>query len=76
MATQIIKCQHCGKVVPADDPLIALARSGKGESSQHITCECGEEITFWGITAQLREQNTRWHRFVGWVQGIFHRQAA
>ena len=73
MATETIKCPNCGKVVSPDDPLIALARSGEGESTQHITCECGEEITFWGITAQLREQNTRWHRFVSWVRSIFNR---
>lgn len=76
MATEIIKCQHCGKVVAADAPLIALARSGKGKSSQFITCECGEKITFWNITAQLREQNKPWHKLIVWFQGLFNRQAA
>jgi len=76
MKTEIIKCQHCGKVVAADEPLIALARSGKGDSSQFITCECGEKITFWGITAQLRNQNKLWYKLSAWFQGLFHKQAA
>jgi hypothetical protein len=74
MATQVIKCKQCGKVVAADEPLIALARSGQGDSSQFITCECGEKITFWGITAQIREQNKPWYKFIHWVQRMFNKQ--
>ena len=62
-----ITCPHCGKTY-TDDPLIAAAVTGEGDASQFIMCECGERITFWGITAQLREQNTFSQRLRDWFQ--------
>lgn len=76
MATEIIKCPRCGRLVAQDDPLIAQARSGEGDSSQYIECECGAKVTFWSITAQIREQNTRWYQFKHWVRSIFNKRTA
>lgn len=69
-----IKCKHCGKVVAADDPLIAAARNGEGESSQFITCECGQRISFWDVTAQIRDQNKPLQKIIDWVQSLFKEQ--
>ena len=37
-------------------PLITDAVTGEGDASRFIMCECGEILTFWAITVQLREQ--------------------
>jgi hypothetical protein len=65
-----ITCPSCGKII-ADDPLIALAVSGEGQSSQFITCECGERITFWAVTAQLRNQKKFGRRISNWFRNLF-----
>ncbi|MBN2004054.1 MAG: hypothetical protein JXA21_11930 [Anaerolineae bacterium] len=65
-----ITCPHCGKTI-TDDPLIAAAVTGEGLSSQFITCECGGRITFWGATAQLREQKKLNRRIGRWFRGLF-----
>ena len=65
-----ITCPHCGRII-ADDPLIAAAVTGKGEASQAITCECGETISFWAITAQLREQKKLGLRIRNWFRALF-----
>lgn len=69
-----ITCPKCGKTITGD-PLIAAAVTGKGESSQFITCECGEKITFWGITAQLRDQKKLGRRLGNWFQRLFKGQS-
>lgn len=74
MGNQItIICPHCGKTY-ADDPLIADAVTGDGESSRFLTCECGERLTFWAITAQIREQKKLNRRFRDWVKTLLKRQ--
>ncbi len=65
-----ITCPQCGKTI-ADDPLIAAAVTGEGLTSQFITCECGGKITFWAVTAQLREQKKLGRRLNRWFRGIF-----
>ncbi len=42
--------------------------------SEFIVCECGEKITYWKITAQLRKQKTIGRRFQNWVGTLFHKQ--
>jgi len=71
MENQItITCPHCGKTY-TDDPLIADAVTGEGDAARFITCECGQRITFWAITAQLREQKKPGLRFRNWVKALF-----
>lgn len=65
-----ITCPSCGKII-VDDPLIATAVTGEGQTSEYILCECGERITFWAITAQLREQKTIGHRISNWFRSLF-----
>jgi hypothetical protein len=51
-------------------PVIDAAAKGAGQytTAQFVICVCGERISFWAITAQLREQtrpvvNThKWYR--------------
>jgi transcription elongation factor Elf1 len=57
-----ITCSQCKRKI-SNNPLIDAAANkgyvGKDNlGSQFITCECGNNITFWAITAQLRAQNT------------------
>ena len=72
MDNQVI-CPKCGNIIK-NAPLTALAETGEGETAQFITCECGEKITFWAITAQLREQKKFSAKFRTWLKTIFKRQ--
>jgi hypothetical protein len=65
-----ITCPQCGKII-TDDPLIALAVTGKGQASQFIKCECGNQISFWAVTAQLREQKKFGRRVGNWFRSLF-----
>lgn len=66
MENQII-CPRCKKTI-TNDPLIDQAIKGEGASSSFLTCECGERITYWAITAQLRGQKGFLKRIQGWLQ--------
>jgi len=65
-----IICPNCNKKI-SNDPVIDAAASKEGSGARSITCDCGERITFWAITAQLRKQKTRGLRFNNWIQNIF-----
>jgi hypothetical protein len=54
------------------DPLIDAAAKGEDHSlgSQYIVCECGERISFWMITSQLRDQKKPVERFLKWFRNI------
>lgn len=69
MANQIT-CPKCAAVI-TNHPVIDSAANGNGSSSTFIICDCGERITFWAITAQLRQQKAPVKRFQDWVQGLF-----
>ena len=68
-----VTCPECGRII-ANDPLIALAVSGEGQASQFIKCECGNQISFWAVTAQLREQKKFSRRVGDWFRAIFTKQ--
>jgi hypothetical protein len=72
MANQIV-CPHCKKTI-ANNEVIDDAESGKGLDTRSIVCDCGERITYWQITAQLREQRTLTRRLQKWVQSFSHGQ--
>ena len=70
MGSQIV-CPHCGKIL-ASNLIIDEATTGAGSSSRSVICECGEKITYWQITAQLREQNSFSKRFKNWFRDLTH----
>ncbi len=70
MGNQIV-CQNCNATI-SNNSVIDEAATGTGSSAQAISCECGERITYWQITSQLREQKTTGQRFKNWVRSISH----
>jgi hypothetical protein len=64
-----ITCPNCKKTI-TNHPLITYAATGEGSGSQSFNCECGERITYWQITAQLREQKTIGWRFNNWFRAF------
>jgi hypothetical protein len=71
MENQIV-CPNCKKMI-ANNPIIDEAAKGVGSDSQSIICDCGERITYWQITAQLRDQKTIVQRFKNWAQTLSHK---
>jgi len=41
-----------------------------GSAARSITCECGERISYWVITAQLRKQKTMGRRIQKWFRSF------
>lgn len=73
--TNQITCPNC-KTVISNHPLIDAAAKGEGNGSQHIICVCGERITFWAITAQLRDQKTFGVRIQNWFHTLSREKIA
>lgn len=72
MEDQIV-CPKCGKALP-DNVVISEAAKGEGSFMRFINCECGERITYWQITTQLRKHKTMSYRFRNWVHAHAHTQ--
>lgn len=72
MESQIV-CPHCQRVI-SNKSIIADAAKGEGSAEQSLTCECGERLSYWQITAQLREQKTTGSRFKNWLRARTHSQ--
>jgi hypothetical protein len=68
MGNQIV-CSHCKKTI-SDNSIIEDAAKGEGSAAQSIICECGERITYWQITAQLRNQKKLGSRFHNWFTNL------
>ena len=66
MATQVI-CPHCKKVI-SNVAMVEDAIKGEGVTTRSMICECGERITYWQITAQLRDQKTFGYRLQNWLR--------
>lgn len=62
-----IVCPNCKKTI-SNNSIIEDAAKGEGSSAQSITHDCGERITYWQITTQLREQKTFGRRFQNWIR--------
>ena len=73
MENQIV-CPHCKKTI-SNNPIIDEAAKGEGSDTQSILCDCGERISYWQITAQLRDQKTISRRFKNWVGTLSHSQS-
>ena len=70
MENQIV-CPHCKKTI-ANRSIIDEAAKGEGSDTQSIVCDCGEKITYWQVTAQLRGQKTISRRFKNWARTFSH----
>ena len=66
MDNQIV-CPACRKKI-TNDPLVTAAVNGESLGTKSIYCECGERITFWAISAQLREQKTFSWKAQNWLK--------
>jgi hypothetical protein len=56
--------------VISNNPVIESAANGEDRGETFITCDCGEKLTFWAITAQLREQKKPVARILNWVRSF------
>ncbi len=50
-----ITCPNC-KTTISNDPIIEDAANNAGSGTRIVTCECGEEINYWAIRTQLKQQ--------------------
>jgi hypothetical protein len=66
MENQII-CPACKRTI-TNNPVIDAAANGEDQAlgSEYVICECGERISFWAITAQLRDQKKPVAKFLNW----------
>ncbi len=70
MENQII-CPACKRTI-TNDPVIDSAANGEDHrmGSQFVTCVCGERISFWAITAQLRDQRKPAAKLLNWFRNL------
>ena len=68
MENQII-CPHCKKTLP-NNPVIESAIKGENLGNTSFVCDCGERITYWAITAQLRDQKKPVARILNWFHSF------
>jgi hypothetical protein len=70
MENQII-CPECKRTI-SNNPIIDSAARGEDHAlgSEFVICECGERISFWAITAQLRGQKKPVERALNWIRGF------
>jgi len=64
-----ITCPNCGKTI-TNNPVIDSAAKKENLGDTFIICDCGERITFWAITAQLRNQMNPVERLRAWFQSF------
>jgi RNase P subunit RPR2 len=70
-----ITCRNCKKII-AINSVIEDAMKGEGSDRQSVVCEnCGEKISYWQITAQLRDQKKLGWRLRQWFQNLFKSRA-
>lgn len=69
METQIT-CPYCRRTI-TNNAVVESAARQEGSDQQFVNCECGERITYWQITAQLRDQKKIGAQFQRWLQGLF-----
>jgi hypothetical protein len=66
-----ITCPACKRTI-TNDPVIDSAAKGEDHhmGSQFVTCLCGERISFWAITAQLRDQKKPVAKVLTWFRNL------
>jgi hypothetical protein len=65
-----ITCPRCGKTI-SDSSFVDSAETGEGQGTDFYVCECGERISFWAATAQLRDQKKLSTRISNWFRRPF-----
>lgn len=70
-----VVCPQCKRDI-SQNPIVDAAAKGEGDQKQSMICECGERITYWQITAQLRDQKTMGWKFKNWVSKLSHGQSS
>ena len=68
-----ITCPHCQRKI-SNNSVVEDAVKRKGSDTQFLICECGERITHWQITAQLRDQKIIGARIQSWFHSLFKSQ--
>jgi hypothetical protein len=70
MENQIV-CPACKRII-SNNPIIDAAARGENYpmGSEYVICECGERISFWAITAQLRDQKKPVEKVLNWFRGF------
>jgi hypothetical protein len=68
-----IICPNCKKTI-TNHSIIEEAAKGEGSDTQSIICDCGERITYWQVTAQLRGQKTVSWKFKNWARTLAHKR--
>ena len=69
-----IICPNCKKTI-SNEPIIDAAAKKEDYKSRFLTCECGESITYWVITAQLRKQKTLGGKIRNWLRPVSQEQS-
>ena len=66
-----ITCPACKRTI-SNNLVVDSAARGEEHTmgSEYVICECGERISFWAITAQLRDQQKPVERFLNWVHSF------
>ena len=66
-----ITCPACKRTI-TNNPVIDSAAKGEGHTmgSEYVICECGERISFWAITAQLRDQKQPVAKVLNWFRSF------
>ena len=61
-----ITCPKCNTKI-SDNSLVMEASKNEGSATREVTCDCGENISYWAIRDQLKAQKT-----LGWkVRSMF-----
>jgi hypothetical protein len=70
MENQII-CPACKRTI-TNNPVVDAAAKGEDQvlGSEYVICECGERISFWEITAQLRDQKKPVDKILKWFHSL------
>jgi hypothetical protein len=66
-----ITCPNCKRMI-SNNPVVDSAAKGEDHKmgSEFVICECGERISFWAITAQLRGQKSFGSKIQSWFHPI------
>ena len=66
-----IACPQCKRTI-TNNPVVDSAARGEDHKmgSEYVVCECGERISFWAITAQLRDQKKPVGKVRNWLRGF------
>jgi hypothetical protein len=66
-----ITCPQCQRII-TNNPVVDSAAKGEDHTfgSEYVICECGERISFWTITALLRDQKKPVAKLLNWFRSF------